>query len=92
MEIKPTLSSAFNPVVIFQNKKWSIEIAQTPNWPERLTLVVIRDATFTDFVMVYNDKRIAFDFPEQKPKYIIDKVARFAKQDLKELRLKHLVK
>ena len=71
------VASPFNGKVLFQNKKWSVEICTVPQ-TDKKTLVVIRDSFFTDFVMRYEDKSIAFDFPERIPQYIKDKVSRFS--------------
>ncbi len=57
--------------VLFQTSKWSIEIATLQDGRKRL--VVVRDQTFTDWVIVYEDKRVAFDYPEIIPAYIIIK-------------------
>ncbi len=79
--MKATLSILFNPIVLFQNKKWSIEVCTIPKTGKK-TLVVIRDEFYTDFVMRYEDKTIAFDNPEIIPKYIKDKVRHFAQKTL----------
>lgn len=78
--MKTQLAEPFNGKVLFQNNKWSVEICTVPKTLKK-TLVVIRDGFNTDFCMRYEDKSIAFDFPERVPQYIKTKVFSFSKKD-----------
>lgn len=71
------LVESFNATVLFQNKKYSIEKYLNNN-TGKFSMVVVRDSTFTDWVMVYDPGKIAFDDPYLLPKYIKDKARKFS--------------
>ena len=55
--------------VLFQNSKYSIE--QYVNCFTGLqSIVIVKDQTFTDFPILYDNGFLGFDFSERLPEYI----------------------
>lgn len=68
----------FNAVVLFQNGIWSIEKYINKN-TGRNSLAAIKLGLHTYWIVIYEDKKVAYDFPERIPKSIKSKIERFAK-------------
>lgn len=56
------LIASYNAIVLFQNTKYSIEKYVNEN-TGLYSLCVIKDKTFTEWVMVYNPGNVAYDNP-----------------------------
>ena len=72
---KSQLVASMNGMVLFQNKKYSIELARTCNGNE---LVVVTDEVFTNWIISYSDSKVAYD--NHVPNYIHEKVLIFNKK------------
>jgi len=71
------LTSNFNAIVLFQNNKYSIEKYVNSNTGQ-YALCVIRDKTFTEWIMVYNPGHVAYDNPFNVANSIKDKVRAYS--------------
>ena len=67
------LLKEYNATVLFQNSKYSIEKYVNGNTGE-YSLCVVRDKTFTEWVMVYNPGHVAYDNPFNVANSIKEKV------------------
>lgn len=77
------LSSEYKGEVLFQNGIWSIERAFVPATGKH-SLVAVKMAFYTYWVIVDDDKNVWIDNAERVPKTIIKKIERFAKTFSKE--------
>ncbi len=71
------LLKEYNATVLFQNNKYSIEKYVNSNTGE-YALCVVRDATFTEWVMIYEAGRVGYDNPFLLPESIKSKVREFS--------------
>jgi hypothetical protein len=71
------LLKSYNATVLFQNSKYSIEKYVNQN-TGKYSLCVIRDKTFTEWIMVYNPGHVGYDNPFNVANSIKDKVRQFS--------------
>lgn len=71
--MKSKLSENFGAIVLFQNKKYSIE--KTVD----CKICVITDGIYSDFGTIYFDK--SFSFTDDYPKYIVKEIKRAVKSN-----------
>ncbi len=71
------LTANFDALVLFQDSKYSIEVYKNQK-TGKSSLCVVKDQLYTDFVMIYEDRSVSYDFPERLPEYIKKKVRSYA--------------
>lgn len=71
------LTKEYNATVLFQDNKYSIEKYVNTNTGE-YALCVVREKTFTEWVMIYEPGRIGYDNPYNLSNAIRDKVRQYS--------------
>jgi hypothetical protein len=62
--------------VLFQNKKYSIEVYKNDK-SNKNRIVLVKDQLYTDWPLKTYDGSVLYDHPEKYPKYIKKLVAKF---------------
>lgn len=55
-----------------QNGKWEIILEKNDRFPEGF--IVVTDGWFCDYPIMYDNGKVAYDYPERIPVYVRDKV------------------